>query len=139
MLEFYASMLYVRRSAVEMPTARQGVRRYADGPAQTIVNDNMWFFRGGRLFQQFVCTAAARYELKRMSTLATPKMQKQIRAETYDQLIGALHEGETPANIGRRVVCPASVKGSRRAMYKLFLDCMAIVRKFGSPHLFITV
>ena len=25
------------------------------------------------------------------------------------------------------------------AMYKLFLDCMAIVRKFGSPHLFITV
>jgi len=30
------------------------------------------------------------------------------------------------------------VKGSRRAMYKLFLDCMAIVRKFGSPHIFIT-
>ena len=67
------------------------------------------------------------------------RTQKQLRAETYDQLIGALREGEQPADIGRRVVCPASVKGSRRAMYKLFLDCMAIVRKFGSPHLFITV
>ena len=95
--------------------------------------------RNRRLFQQFVVTAAARYELKRMETLATPKMQKQLRAESYDQLKGALRNGEQPADIGRRVVCPASVKGSRRAMYKLFLDCMAIVRKFGSPHLFITV
>ena len=121
------------------PKSRKGVMQYADGQAKRVINDNMWFFRGGRLFQQFVCTAAARYELKRMSTLATPTMQKQLRAETYDQLMGALHEGEDPANIGRRVICPASVKGSRRAMYKLFLDCMAIVRKFGSPHLFITV
>ena len=34
--------------------------------------------RNRRLFQQFVVTAAARYELKRMETLATPKMQKQL-------------------------------------------------------------
>ncbi len=140
LMEFYASMLYVRRSAADMPKERSGVRREVKVAAgQKVAYDNTWFFRGGRLFQQFVCTAAARYELKRMSTLATPKMQKQLRAETYDQLIGALREGEQPADIGRRVVCPASVKGSRRAMYKLFLDCMAIVRKFGSPHLFITV
>lgn len=148
MMEYYASMLYVRRSRVDMPKKRSEVEvdpgrkvRYEIELAggQKVVNDNIWFFRGGRLFQQFVCTAAARYELKRMSTLATPKMQKQLRAETYDQLIGALRDGEAPADIGRRIICPASVKGSRRAMYKLFLDCMAIVRKFGSPHLFITV
>ena len=138
MMEFYASMLYVRHTAGEMPSPRSGVRRHADA-TKTRPNDNTWFFRGGRLFQQFVCSAAARYELKRMSILATPAMQKQIRAETYDQLKSALRDGEQPANIGQRVICPASVKGSRRAMYKLFLDCMAIVRKFGSPHLFITV
>ena len=142
MMEYYASMLYVRRSAADMPKKRIGsneARPEVVVAGRVVANDNAWFFRGGRLFQQFVCTAAARYELKRMSTLATPKMQKQLRAETYDQLIGALRDGEQPANIGKRVICPASVKGSRRAMYKLFLDCMAIVRKFGSPHLFITV
>ena len=85
MQQFYASMLYVRRSASEMPKERQSVdqdvRRYADGSAQRVVNDNTWFFRAGRLFQQFLCTAAARVELKRLSTLATPAMQKQLRAE----------------------------------------------------------
>ena len=43
-----------------------------------------------------------------MSTLATPTMQKRLRAETYDQLIGALRGGEQPANIGRRVICPGA-------------------------------
>ena len=66
-------------------------------------------------------------------------MQKQLRAETYQTLIDAIDDGASPGGIGRKVICPPSVKGSRRAMYKLFLDCMAIVRKFGSPHLFITV
>lgn len=116
MLQFYASMMYVRRSAAEMPPARQGVKREIVDNGSTVANDNCWLFRGGRLFQQFVCTAAARVELKRMSTLQTPKMQKQLRAESYDQLKAALRDGQAPADIGRKVICPASVKGSRRAM-----------------------
>lgn len=135
-MQFYAAMLYVRESVPDMPEPRTGTVRFID---DNTCNDNKWFFRGGRLFQQFVCSAAARYDLKRMSTLATPRMQTQLRAETYSQLIGALRDGQPPANIGKRIICPSSVKGSRRAMYKLFLDCMAIVRVFGAPHLFITV
>ena len=105
MQQFYASMLYVRRDWSEMPVDveqprdkrdSQGVSWRVEVPAGTVgakwdpkdkkwyvANDNLWFFRGGRLFQQFLCTAAARVELKRLSTLATPTMQKQLRAETY--------------------------------------------------------
>jgi hypothetical protein len=84
LMQFYASMLYVRRSACEMPKPRAGVKRYADGRAQSVVNDSTWFFRGGRLFQQFICTAAARSELKRMSTLATPKMPELEAQSRHD-------------------------------------------------------
>ena len=62
-------------------------------------------------------------------------MQKQIRAESYGELLGALNGGTNPSEIGQRVVCPKSVRGSRRYMHSLFLDCMAIVRTSGSPHL----
>lgn len=149
--QFYASMLYVRRGIRDMPCAGQsGVRRVVevsegspgasrDGSAWRAANDNLWFFRGGRLFQQFVCTASARCELKRLDTLASPAMQQQLRADTYQSLVDAIGDGHEPGDVGRRVICPDSVKGSRRAMYKLFLNCMAIVRKHGSPHLFITV
>ena len=105
---------HLRRDA----TCEDDVKREIELPdGSRIANDNMWLFTGGRLFQQFVCTAAARVELKRMSTLQTPKMQNQLRAETYDQLKDALRNGYSPADIGRRVICPSSVKGSRRAMY----------------------
>ena len=117
MQQFYGSILYVRRTYDEMPPARDDVKREIELPdGSRIANDNMWLFNGGRLFQQFVCTAAARVELKRMSTLQTPKMQNQLRAETYNQLKDALRDGCSPADIGRRVICPSSVKGSRRAM-----------------------
>jgi hypothetical protein len=122
-----------------VPASTPGATYDSKAKAWFVANDNLWFFRGGRLFQQFLCTAAARVELKRLSTLATPTMQKQLRAESYQTLVDAIDEGAAPGAIGRKVICPASVKGSRRAMYKLFLDCMAIVRKFGAPHLFITV
>ena len=118
MLQFYGSILYVRRTYDEMPPARDDVKREIELPdGSRIANDNMWLFNGGRLSQQFVCTAAARVELKRMSALQTPKMQQQLRADTYDQLKDALRDGYSPADIGRRVICPSSVKGSRRAMY----------------------
>ena len=46
MLEFYASMLYVRHSAADMPKARSGVKRHTNA-SKSLVNDNTWFFRGG--------------------------------------------------------------------------------------------
>ena len=85
MQQFYASMLYVRRDWSEMPidveqAARErnnlqsaswcvnvpagtpGARQDACDKKWYVANDNLWFFRGGRLFQQFLCTAAARVE-----------------------------------------------------------------------------
>ena len=136
MLQFYASMMYVRRDADDMPPARQGVKREIKLENGTrIANDNLWLFRGGRLFQQFVCTAAARVELKRMSTLQTPRMQKQLRAETYADLREALRSGSRPDEIGRRVVCPASVKGSRRAMCVQTCSCLSRPPlSYSAPH-----
>ena len=56
MQQFYASMLYVRRDINDMPPAGSGVRRLVGPDGAKVANDNLWFFRGGRLFQQFVCT-----------------------------------------------------------------------------------
>ena len=116
MQQFYASMLYVRRDINDMPPAGSGVRRLVGPDGAKVANDNLWFFRGGRLFQQFVCTASARCELKRMDTLSTPKMQQQLRAETYQSLMDAVGDGLQPDDIGRKVICPDTVKGSLRAM-----------------------
>ena len=66
MLQFYAAMFYVRRTYDQMPPARLDVKREIElhDRSRRIANDNVWLFNGGRLFQQFVCTAAARVELK---------------------------------------------------------------------------
>ena len=124
---------------VAVPSGTPGACQDPDDGLFYVANDNLWFLNARKLFEQFLCTASARCELKRMDTLSSPMMQKQCRAETYTTLKEAISAGTNLNDVGKKVICPASVKGSRRAMQKLFLDCMAIVRKYGSPHLFITV
>ena len=44
-----------------------------------------------------------------------------------------------PKQLGREVILPASHIGSPRDMHARFQDAMATVRRYGKPHLFITM
>ncbi len=100
---------------------------------------NEHLFRAGRLFQQYVATQAARCDVYRAAWIRSPAGQKQIRAEEYGSLVDAAAQGDDLSRVGKAVVCPSSEHGSRRAMAVLFLNCMAMVQRFGRPDLFITV
>ena len=64
--------------------------------------------------------------------------QKQLRAESYKGLEDALNAHEDMTQVGDRVILASSHVGSPRWYQSKFQDCMAIVRKFGKPHIFLT-
>lgn len=65
--------------------------------------------------------------------------QTEMRLETIGGLQSALADGLPLHRIGQRTILPASHMGSPRYMYQTYQDCMAIVRRFGKPSLFITM
>jgi hypothetical protein len=63
--------------------------------------------------------------------------QKHLRANKYKRIVKGL-ENQKKA-IGKRIILPATFIGSPRAMSQLYHDSMALVRKYGTPSLFITM
>ena len=59
-------------------------------------------------------------------------------AEKYNGLIDAAAVGDL-VQVGRKIILPPTITGSPRFYVEKFQDAMAIVRKFGKPHLFITM
>ena len=47
-------------------------------------------------------------------------------------------DAQLGAQIGQRVILPASYMGSPRNMYLRYADAMALVRRYGKPSFFIT-
>jgi len=64
--------------------------------------------------------------------------QEKLRAEKYQGLMDAISDGDT-ANVGTKVILPATFYASPRWYAEQFQDSMAIVRKFGKPDFFITM
>lgn len=93
---------------------------------------------GGRLAQQFIVDSYARIESNDLEYIRAN--QDNLRADLYSNFVDAFN-ARLPDGvcIGRHVVLPATFVGSPRYMAKLFQDCMAIVRKLGKPHFFITM
>ena len=91
--------------------------------------------RCGRLFQQYVVDACAKMEQSRLNYLRFN--QNNLRSDIYSGVADAVlaNDGD---RAGRRIVLPASFTGGARYMHRLFQDAMAIVRRYGKPHLFIT-
>ena len=68
------------------------------------------------------------------------KNQSKIRAAAYQELKDAAESGDIDnAAVGKRIICPSTVKGSDRHMRKTYYNFMAVVRKFGPPTFFLTV
>jgi len=94
----------------------------------------------GRLTLEFYCDAWASHEASIMEFHRRPQQQAVYRTASRAALIDQLVHGE-PQDIGVpvRTVLPASVVGSPRFYHTLFLNAMALPRRFGKPDLFITM
>jgi len=94
----------------------------------------------GRLSLEFFCDAWASHEAAIMEFHRRPQQQvlyrSSHRAALHDQLGHAdAHDIGLPV----RTVLPSSVVGSPRFYHTLFLNAMALPRRFGKPDIFLTM
>lgn len=89
-----------------------------------------------QLFQQFIVDMYAKVESERLNYIRYN--QSKLRVEEYIHLRDAIANDGTAANIGQKVILPASYTGSPRHMQEYAQDALTYVRKHGRPELFIT-
>ena len=93
--------------------------------------------RGGRLYQQWLCSQYARIEA---SNLKYQEMNQQALRRTYLQgALDAIDSGDASGStIGQRVLLSPSFVSGPRYMNQHYNDAMAIVRKYDNPSYFCT-
>ena len=106
-----------------------------------------FLFRGGRLFQEYLCIAFATMESQRLKFIKFN--QKSLRADSYKNIKEVLDErvpmtdkilpGDDTLKFGRKVILPSSFVGSPRWYNNQFQDAMAICREYHKPDFFITM
>jgi len=96
--------------------------------------------RCGKLTLEFYCDAWASAEAQLMEFHRRPQQQSLYRSSSRAALIDQLQHADA-ADIGVpvRTILPASVVGSPRFYHTLFLNAMALPRRYGKPDLFITM
>ena len=92
--------------------------------------------RCGKLMAEFACNCWYKVENQRLTWHKFH--QKELRAEKYQGLVDAMRANENVTEAGDRIILASSHTGSPRWYRSKFQDSMAIVRKFGKPHLFVT-
>jgi hypothetical protein len=96
------------------------------------------YLLAGRLFQEYVCLSWAKSEQQKFNYVEMN--QAKLRSDLYQNIADHMMQADVDGNkIGRQVILPASHIGSPRDMHSRFQDAMACVRKYGKPHLFITM
>ncbi|UYV71164.1 hypothetical protein LAZ67_8001969 [Cordylochernes scorpioides] len=95
-----------------------------------------WLLAFGDLTHQILVDIYAKVESERLHYISAH--QAQLRATEYINLLDAIRTDRSYALIGRQVILPSSFVGSPRHMHEYAQDCMAYVRKYGRPDLFIT-
>ncbi|UYV76647.1 hypothetical protein LAZ67_14001572 [Cordylochernes scorpioides] len=114
-MDFYASLLMIR-------SRNPGIKN--------------WLLAFGDLTHQILVDIYAKVESERLHYISAH--QAQLRATEYINLLDAIRTDRSHALIGRQVILPSSFVGSPRHMHEYAQDCMAYVRKYGRPDLFIT-
>ena len=93
-----------------------------------------------RLTLEFYCDVWAQVESRVAHFHRLPAQQAKYRGARVAALEDQLSAGIPAADIGAPVVrLPSSFVGSARFYQQLYLDAMALPKKFGKPDLFITV
>lgn len=96
------------------------------------------YLLAGRLFQKYVCLSFTKAEQQRFNFVE--KNQAKLRTEVYRNIVDNMTGADVDASkIGRQIILPTTHIGSPRDLHSRFQDVMATVRKYGKPHLFITM
>jgi len=91
--------------------------------------------RGGRLFQQYVVDQYAKVEQNNLNFIRFNQNQLLQNLHAAED---ALDNRDDDNHAGNDVYLPSSFARSRRAYKQRYHDSMALVRKFGTPSLFVT-
>ena len=95
-------------------------------------------FKGGRLFQQFVCDGWTSIEQCNLTWVANN--QTKLRADLHQGLRDCLaHDGAQNMGQVSHVILPSTHKGGPRQMQQLLQDSLAICREYQKPDLFLTM
>ena len=96
---------------------------------------------GGRLLQEYCCTAWARTEIDRLNWHQFN--QSTLRADLYNNLRTERHlaaaEGRNMHRMGRQIILGSSFVGGPRDISNRFQDAMAVVRETRRPSAFVTM
>jgi len=92
-----------------------------------------------RLQLEFLCDAMAVVEARELAFHATAAQQAKYRSASAKAIIDQVSAHLNAGDIGNPVVLPASFVGSPKYYHKLYLDAMALPRRFSKPDLFITM
>ncbi len=92
-----------------------------------------------RLTMEFYCDLWAQVEARNAHFHRSPLQQAKYRAARVAAIEDQLASGRHASEIGQPVVrLPSSFVGSARFYQQLYLDAMALPKKFGKPDLFLT-
>ena len=106
-----------------------------------------FLFRGGRLFQEYLCLAFTTMESQRLKFMR--HNQKALRADTYKNIkevidnrvpiTDKVRSGDQQVKFGKKIILASSYVGSPRWYNAQFQDGMAICREYHKPDFFITM
>ena len=92
-----------------------------------------------KLALEYYCDMWAQVESRACQFHRMPQQQAQYRSARVAAFEDQLSAGVPASDIGKAVVrMPASFVGSARYYQQLYLDAMALPRKFGKPDIFVT-
>ncbi|XP_071930166.1 uncharacterized protein [Coffea arabica] len=91
-----------------------------------------------RLLQQYSVDTYVKLETSRLEFYRS--RQNKLRTEAYQGLLATTANGETNgANVGKRIILPASFIGGPRDMHRRYMDAMELVQRYGKPDIFLTI
>jgi len=91
---------------------------------------------GRQLLSQYTVDMYAKVEGERLRYIRYN--QNGLKAEQYVHLRDAIANDGNAEGVGQKVILPSSYVGSPRHMQEYAQDCIAMVREYGRPDLFIT-
>jgi len=91
-----------------------------------------------RLTLEYICDAQAQVEARELQFHALAIQQAKYRSASAQRVVSAINLRHAE-DIGVPVILPCSFTGSPKYYHRLYLDAMALPRRFGKPDLFITM
>jgi hypothetical protein len=92
-----------------------------------------------KLSMEFYCDIWAQVEARNAQFHRSPAQQEKYRGARVAAIEDQITEGVPAVEIGQPVVrLPSSFVGSARYYQQLYMDAMALPKKFGKPDLFVT-